>query len=195
MTDAKKSGEPPYTVQWILGILGTIIAAVVVAWLTQGGAGSGAAPPSVTESDGGSGATSSAGRNTGGRVVFTGPDRARDGEGFGWTVHKVVCGIKKIEGGLFEGDRPQGGFCRADVTVTNRSNTAAFPIYSHFLFSGGDVYGEYETDGNAFHRDIFPNSDADGRIYFDVPRRAAVDGLHLNAISEEGGAAFDFTND
>lgn len=39
---------------------------------------------------------------------------------------------------------------------------------------------------------IFPDATADGRIYFDVPRRAVIDSLRLNSLFERrGGAVFD----
>lgn len=126
------------------------------------------------------------------RVVFTGPLRARDGRGFQWTLHSLTCGVRP-EGVLYEDESPQGEFCRADVTAVNRSNTADRPLSSHYAWSGDNAFGELDSVGEAFQRNIFPDATADGRIYFDVPRRAAVDALHLNAIDEDGGARFDLS--
>lgn len=57
-----------------------------------------------------------------------------------------MCGVKPES--PYEDETPQGEFCRADVTVVNRTNRATQPIESHYVISGRNAYGDLTTAGD-----------------------------------------------
>lgn len=186
--------DPPYVIRTVVGLFVTVVGGVLIYVLTQGLGDDGAdtATEAVTEPSVVNSATDA--QTTQERVVFTGPQSARDGEGFRWVVRSVSCEVEPPT--LWEDEPPQGEYCRVDVTVTNRTNAAANPLFAHYAWSGDRAYEDFATDGAAFDRDIFPDSTAEGAIFFDVPARASIDVLQLNALGPDAsGTVFELAAD
>lgn len=116
-------------------------------------------------------------------------DAVRGGD-FEFTVHGVKCGITKV-GSQYLNTKPQGMFCRADITAKNVTKSA------HMFHADGSITAldagsrEYSVDGEAgiygnedakgFLDEINPGNSVRANVYFDVPKGTKLTKLVFDA--------------
>lgn len=112
------------------------------------------------------------------------------GGDFEFTVHSSKCGITEV-GNEFLNHKPQGTFCRIDVSVKNVTKKA------HLFHADGTVKAkdkdgtEFSADGEAgiygnkegagFLDEINPGNQVRAFVYFDVPKGTKLATITLDA--------------
>lgn len=122
-------------------------------------------------------------------------DTVRDEYAFAWTLEQFTCGLQTsdVREELTLSQDARGEICKAQAHVTNRSDSARSPFSNpgrYRLLIRDRSFSAWETAGDAFGRDLFPDSGADASIYFDVPPGSDPTVLILNEDPIDGGASF-----
>lgn len=104
-------------------------------------------------------------------------------------VHGNKCGITQV-GGEFTLRKPQGTFCRVDLTVKNVTKSAHFfhadsavkARAGDVVFSADSEAGIYgNKDAAGFLDEINPGNQVRAFVYFDVPKNTKLDTIVFDA--------------
>ena len=124
-------------------------------------------------------------------------DAVSDGE-FTFVITQFECGKRSIGGG-FLGERAQGEFCVAEMTVTNTGDEPATLGSGNQMLFIGDAEYEATTilsgDDSIFLDDINPGNKISGFVAWDIPRGGRPDRLELHDSAFSGGASVDVESD
>lgn len=184
--------EPGWGVRWVMSIVGGVIATVLAAFLLLPFGGSEEEKDSsLLTRDPETEVTPSAEPAPAGRELWTAaPVTLEAANSFSVALKSLVCGGEPEENGYWM-DEVQGEVCIADLTFTNRGNTArTAPPIGHSLWVGENYFEPIGRRGDAFERAIFPDAMSDGRLYFDVPTGSAPTFLEVGFWHNDGGARF-----
>lgn len=111
------------------------------------------------------------------------------GGDFEVVVHGNKCGITQV-GGEFTLHKPQGTFCRVDLTVKNVTKSAHFfhadsavkARAGDVVFSADSEAGIYgNKDAAGFLDEINPGNQVRAFVYFDVPKGTKLDKIVFDA--------------
>ncbi len=119
--------------------------------------------------------------------------QVRDGK-FAFEISSVKCGVSKVGSGSFSA-KAQGQYCVVTMGVANigdepqtffGSNQKAFDTLGR-EFSNDSSADLYDSDSQAWLKEINPGNSLTGKVYFDVPKDTKLDYIELHDSAFSGG--------